>query len=364
MGKFIWLLLVTYLTYCCTTTQSALSVVYRNGTFYEGLSVFDETRATFCDVGFNFNYVFPVRTGTVNFYNYIRNNIGTPLVNDIRNPSGECYGSLRDAVGRIYLFQGAGPQGFRAVSRIDPNQPTVPMEILVNGFAAPEYGNNVRPFNGPDDGALDKLGNIVFTDPIYHGTRPKSLPTAVYWLNTTSNEVIRLIVGPDPNGIDFSPDGKILYILFSDNGKEELFGPPAPRLYDYIFAYPYNACGPSVGVPIMIANLTGTGGGDGIKVDPATGNIYVIMSGDLTQVPILPSGYRVYSHTGALLRTSNVPDGLTATSIALLKRPLSHRLDLTWPVASKLVVVAGVNQTAFSVGDPSGFLATEIVIGV
>lgn len=126
-----------------------------------------------------------------------------------------------------------------------------------------------KPLGRPNDLVLDKKGGVYFTDP---GVAPKpneapATKPAVYYIKP-SGEVI--LIADDitrPNGIQLSPDEKILYV--------------ANTAGEFVFAYDTAEDG-SVGPRRKFALLEGfkksengpTSGADGLAVDTA-GRLYV-----------------------------------------------------------------------------------------
>src|SRR6185312_2729948 len=146
-----------------------------------------------------------------------------------------------------------------------------------------------KPLNRPNDLVIDRQGGVYFTDP---GGRPKpgqpSAATAVYYLS--ARKELRLIdsnVGL-PNGIQLSPDEKVLYV--------------ANTTGEYLLAYDITAAG-VVGERRNFARLalpadarTPAAGADGIAVD-VDGRLYVATS----------VGVQVLSAAGAALGVIELP---------------------------------------------------------
>jgi gluconolactonase len=135
-----------------------------------------------------------------------------------------------------------------------------------------------KPFNQTNDLVVRADGNIYFTDPDYQrGGRPGQDTTAYYRLSP-AGAVTRLGMGPQPNGVSLSPDGKLLYVSSTGGGPLRRFA-----LADD---------GSVMGSPMTISNS----GSDGMSVDCA-GNLYLTMGGGIRV--LAPSGQMLGTLTGA-----------------------------------------------------------------
>ncbi len=129
-------------------------------------------------------------------------------VHEFRKPSGYANGNTRDRRGRILSCEHGG----RRVSRTDYDGRVI---TLIDRFEG-------KRLNSPNDIVCKSDRSIWFTDPSfgilgwYEGARAEpELPTNVYRLDPTSKatEVAEGI--NQPNGLAFSPDESILYIVES-----------------------------------------------------------------------------------------------------------------------------------------------------
>ncbi len=124
-----------------------------------------------------------------------------------RKPSGFANGNTRDRQGRLVTCEHGG----RRVSRTELDGRVV---TLADGF------ENKR-LNSPNDVVCKADGSIWFTDPSfgilgwYEGAKaPAELPTHVYrWADGQLSVVAEGI--NQPNGLAFSPDESVLYIVES-----------------------------------------------------------------------------------------------------------------------------------------------------
>lgn len=143
-----------------------------------------------------------------------------------------------------------------------------------------------KPFNSTNDLWADKNAGIYFTDPQYGGDMENLNQGGmhVFYLHP-DHETITLVCGDlkRPNGVVGTPDGKTLYV--SDRG--------AGKTYSYRI----KKDGSLTDKALIIDE-----GSDGMTLDQK-GNIYITTKGK-SQVDI-------FSKTGELLKTIEVPEGPT-----------------------------------------------------
>jgi gluconolactonase len=130
----------------------------------------------------------------------------TGAVSVFRKPSGHANGNTRDRQGRLLTCEHGG----RRVSRTEPDGRVI---TLVDSFQG-------KKLNSPNDVVCKSDGSIWFTDPSfgilgnYEGTKAEpELPTHVYRWDGTLTVVAEGI--NQPNGLAFSPDESILYVVES-----------------------------------------------------------------------------------------------------------------------------------------------------
>lgn len=188
-----------------------------------------------------------------------------------RKPSHNANGNLLDREGRMISCEHGG----RRLSILEADGT---LATLVDKFEG-------KAFNSPNDVAVAADGAVCFTDPDY-GLRGKPGEIGGNWVfrfdPKTKN--IRVLVKDfdKPNGIAFSPDGKLLYI--ADSGK--------PR---HIRVFDVEADG-GVSNSRVFCTLD-QGAPDGIRCD-ADGRVWS-SAGD---------GVRIYDTSGKLLGTIPVPE--------------------------------------------------------
>jgi gluconolactonase len=126
-----------------------------------------------------------------------------------RSPSGYANGHTRDRQGRLVSCEHGG----RRVSRTE-------LDGAVTLLADSHEG---KPLNSPNDVVVASDGSVWFTDPVfgiagdYEGDRAEpELPQNVYRLDPGSGRLEVVAEGMlGPNGLCFSPDESILYLVES-----------------------------------------------------------------------------------------------------------------------------------------------------
>jgi gluconolactonase len=130
----------------------------------------------------------------------------TGAVSDWRKPSGFANGNTRDRQGRLVTCEHGG----RRVSRTEHDGRVVTLADAFQG----------KKLNSPNDVVCKSDGSIWFTDPSFgilgwyegHRAQPE-LPTNVYRWDGELGVVAEGI--NQPNGLAFSPDESILYVVES-----------------------------------------------------------------------------------------------------------------------------------------------------
>jgi gluconolactonase len=214
-----------------------------------------------------------------------------------RSPSGMSNGIIFDAKGRMLVAEGADFGG-RKVSRTD--MATGKSYILAGLFKR-------RPFNAPNDLAIDRKGRVYFTDPRYLGHEPIEQPvTGIYRIDP--NGSVRRIVSElwKPNGIAISPDDKTIYVVTVGDLRLDVFRAEGRAIEQeppsMIHAFDLSPGGTASNRRVFVEYPFGRGA-DGITVD-AEGNVYAAVSGDAGS-----HGVYVYSPSGEELEYIPTPEG-------------------------------------------------------
>ena len=125
-----------------------------------------------------------------------------------RKPSGYANGNTRDRQGRLLTCEHGG----RRISRTEPDGRVV---TLVDSFQG-------KRLNSPNDIVCKSDGSIWFTDPTFDilgwyegGKAEPELPMNVYRLDPSGSLSVAAEGINQPNGLAFSPDESILYIVES-----------------------------------------------------------------------------------------------------------------------------------------------------
>jgi len=141
--------------------------------------------------------------------------------------------------------------------------------------------HDAKPLNSPNDLAVDRFGNIWFTDPTYglRGRKREQAANYVYYLPSGGSPVVVQREFDMPNGVCLSPSEDTLYV--ADSGDKQRIGAFMVRsdgtLSEPLFWVPVRA--------------------DGLRCD-AEGNLYAACR----------DGVRVYSARGEHLATIRLPE--------------------------------------------------------
>lgn len=189
----------------------------------------------------------------------------TPLSWDkpviFRHPSSIADGQTADLQGRLLTAETTG----RRVSVTELNGEVKTLAGFYKG----------KPLNSPNDVVVKSDGSVWFTDPSYGCLQfPQEcyLPDNVYRYDPETRDLVAVIENLKmPNGLAFSPDEKILYVI--DSAAIQ-----APRTYyekkpHAIYAFDVSLDGKSVTNQRLFAEVS-PGFPDGMRLD-MHGNIYV-----------------------------------------------------------------------------------------
>ena len=136
----------------------------------------------------------------------------TGEVSVFRSPSQNSNGHTRDKQGRLVTCE----HDSRRVTRTEYDGS---ITVLMDRFQG-------KPLNAPNDVVVKSDGSIWFTDPgygimfNYEGHKaPLELPAVVYRLDPTTHEATVVVADMSkPNGLCFSPDEALLYVV--DSGSD------------------------------------------------------------------------------------------------------------------------------------------------
>jgi gluconolactonase len=212
----------------------------------------------------------------------------TGEVSVFRSPSNYSNGNFRDRQGRLLTCE----HDSRRLTRTEYDGT---ITVLMDSYQG-------KKLNAPNDLAVHSDGAIWFTDPgygimsNYEGHKAAfELPANVYRLDPKTREVTVVASDMDkPNGICFSPDEKLLYIV--DTGAPKYPADPHQiRVYDV-------ADGVRLKNGRMFVNMA-PGSSDGIRCD-VDGNVWSAAGwGDQTY-----NGVHVFAPDGTLIGKIHLPE--------------------------------------------------------
>ncbi|HWB97262.1 MAG TPA: SMP-30/gluconolactonase/LRE family protein, partial [Bryobacteraceae bacterium] len=163
-----------------------------------------------------------------------------------RESSGGANGIAFDSQGRLYACEGKS----RRVTRTDKRGR---VEVLAEAWEG-------KRLNAPNDIVVRKDGHVYFTDPAF-GSQADTRELDFYGVfHITNKGQLRLVARMTgrPNGIALSPNGRILYVVNSDERN--------------VRAYDLDHSGEASGERVVLSRIDGVP--DGIKTDEK-GNLYV-----------------------------------------------------------------------------------------
>ena len=212
----------------------------------------------------------------------------TGEVSVFRSPSNYSNGNFRDRQGRLLTCE----HDTRRLTRTEPDGTII---VLMDSYQG-------KKLNAPNDLVVHSDGAIWFTDPgygimsNYEGHKASfELPANVYRLDPKTREVSVVASDMDkPNGLCFSPDEKLLYIV--DSGAPKRQGDPRPiRVYDVVD-------GLRLKNGRMFASMS-PGSSDGIRCD-ADGNVWSAAG----WVDESYNGVHVFASDGTLIGKIRLPE--------------------------------------------------------
>ena len=214
----------------------------------------------------------------------------TGAVTDFRKPSDFANGHTRDRQGRLVSCE----HGTRRVTRTEPDGR---ITVLADAYRG-------KRLNSPNDIVVKSDGSIWFTDPsfgiggYYEGYRADpELPTSVYRIDGATRELTAVIEDiVNPNGLAFSPDEKLLYVV--DCGRQ-----PSRAIH----AFEVSGDGRSLGKR-RVAIDAGPGTPDGFRID-VDGNLWCgwgMGSEELDGVRVVAPDGKAIGHIHLPERCANV----------------------------------------------------------
>lgn len=209
-----------------------------------------------------------------------------------RSPSGMANGIIFDHNGNMIVAEGADFGG-RRITRTDMK--TGKSRIVTGVF-------DNKPYNAPNDLAIDEAGNIYFTDPRYFGHEPVYQPVqGVYRVDIDGKVSLIIAEIRKPNGVIVSPDQKTLYVSEADIGTMDALPKGVKTKWGNRAVYAYDLS-PNGNVKFRekLIDIAPRHGVDGMAIDQK-GNLY-ITAGD-------PDGIIVYSPAGKELAFIPTPFG-------------------------------------------------------
>ena len=211
------------------------------------------------------------------------------LVSDFRKPSNHANGLARDRQGRLLTCE-------HLTRRVTRTEYDGSITVLADRFDG-------KSLNSPNDIVCQSNGDIWFTDPPFgiggswegEPATPE-LPHAVYRIHEGHLQQVLTDV-PGPNGLAFSPDESVLYVVAS-----------RAKPYRQVWAYDVDAKGQLSGQRVVI-DAQGPGALDGMAVD-VTGHLWCGWGSDgsLGAKPQELDGVRVFNPQGQAVAHIHLPE--------------------------------------------------------
>jgi len=262
--------------------NSKLAEVFSGGeTFLEGPTMSGDGILFFSDIAFSFSP--GMKAGIIWTFNPENKEAKV-----YRSPSGMSNGLIFDSNGDLIACEGADFGG-RKVTKTDiKTGKSIILASLYNG----------RPFNAPNDLAIDRQGRIYFTDPRYFGYEPIEQPVRGVYRIDKDNSVHLVAANIDqPNGIVVSPDQKTLYVAncnLPGNGNSAFlpddYKGVRPSGSGCVFAYNLLPDG-SLQLKGKVIDFASETCPDGMKIDKE-GNLYIAL-GDRVGI-FSPDGKQIF----------------------------------------------------------------------
>jgi gluconolactonase len=228
----------------------------------------------------------------------------TGLVTVFRSPAQHSNGNTRDRQGRLVTCE-------HQTRRVTRTEHDGHITVLADGYMG-------RRLNAPNDVVVARDGAVWFTDPgygiLFHyegGKAEFELPTHVYRVDPVTGALAVMTDDLDrPNGLCFSPDEQLLYVV--DSGE-----PRHIRVFDVVDG----AAGrPRLGASHVFADMA-PGTSDGIRVD-IEGNLWAAAAWGGEGF----DGVHCFAPDGTLLGRIHLPESCSNICFGGLHK---HRLFMT-----------------------------------
>ena len=210
----------------------------------------------------------------------------------LRQPSNHSNGLTRDRQGRLIACE-------HLTRRVTRTEYDGSITVLADGFDG-------KRLNSPNDAVCKSDGSIWFSDPAFgisgdwEGDKAEAeLPQAVYRVDGQSGNLTQVIADlAAPNGLCFSPDEKILYVVDS-----------RATPHRQIWSYPVEGDGRSLGQGRLHIDAGEHSAPDGIKAD-IDGNLWCGWGSDggLGADPVKYDGVRIFGRQGEPLAHIHLPE--------------------------------------------------------
>lgn len=214
----------------------------------------------------------------------------TGAVSDFRTPSNHANGHVRDRQGRLVSCE-------HLTRRITRTEYDGRITVLADRFDG-------KRLNSPNDITCGPDGSLWFSDPSFgiasdfEGERAEQeLPHAVYRIDGATGALSRVIDDlQGPNGLAFSPDGRVLYVIES-------------RARPHRLIWAYDVDGARLANKRLLIDAGGPGAFDGMALD-VHGNLWCGFGSDGSPGadPAALDGVRVYSPDGRALAHIHLPE--------------------------------------------------------
>ncbi len=212
-------------------------------------------------------------------------------VSEFRKPSNHANGLARDRQGRLLACEHLT----RRVTRTE-------YDGRITVLASHHQG---KPLNSPNDIVCQRNGAVWFTDPPFGISgwwegepAAAELPHGVYRIDPVSGELRQVLADlAGPNGLAFSPDERLLYVVES-----------RARPHRRVWAYEVNADG-SLGARRLHIDAQGPGALDGMACDEQ-GNLWCGWGSDGSPGadPTVLDGVRVFNPAGQAIGHVHLPE--------------------------------------------------------